>query len=246
MTLSRRPKHTGRSYTQSFNSAQHVMKMNSALERNDRLSEYSSDLFLCFGAIFYGRIARIEGHRSAVLDRDGSSMAPSKFPLTTCRSRLHFLIHKDNAYSPGRGVIEGGGGRFETSMRTLLQMELMCGVEGQRRNCCSGTFSWLLVGGSPWDILWREELTREPMAAHKIGVCRSLQRRYNGPRCFPPVLHSRSMNIPHSRNELYKQSPPPFGHALPSYYALDPEHINLNNGGIPTVHKRTRSSSLLT
>ena len=42
----------------------------------------------------------------------------------------------------------------------------------------------------------------------------------------------------HSRNELYKQPPPPFGHALLKYYALDPKYINLNNGGVvPTVLK---------
>jgi hercynylcysteine S-oxide lyase len=40
----------------------------------------------------------------------------------------------------------------------------------------------------------------------------------------------------HGRNELYKQPPPPFGHALLKYYALDPEYINLNNGSVlPTV-----------
>ena len=35
-----------------------------------------------------------------------------------------------------------------------------------------------------------------------------------------------------SRNELYKQPPPPFGHGLLKYYALDPEYINLNHGGV--------------
>ena len=40
----------------------------------------------------------------------------------------------------------------------------------------------------------------------------------------------------HSRSELYEQPPPPFGHALLKFYALDPEYINLNNGGVaPTV-----------
>ena len=30
--------------------------------------------------------------------------------------------------------------------------------------------------------------------------------------------------------ELYKQSPPAFGHAMHQYFALDPEYINLNHG----------------
>ena len=53
------------------------------------------------------------------------------------------------------------------------------------------------------------------------------------------------MNTPQSRYELYKQAPPPFGHALLKHYALDPEYINLNNGGVPTVHKRTCCLSLI-
>ena len=48
----------------------------------------------------------------------------------------------------------------------------------------------------------------------------------------------------HSRNELYKQPPPPFGHALLKYYALDPEYINLNNGVVvPRLYRRTHCSS---
>ena len=44
------------------------------------------------------------------------------------------------------------------------------------------------------------------------------------------------MDTRRSRSELYKQPPPPFGHSLLKYYALDPEYINLNNGGVvPTV-----------
>ena len=48
----------------------------------------------------------------------------------------------------------------------------------------------------------------------------------------------RCDDTPH-RNELYKQSPPPFGHALLKHYALDPGCINLNNGGVaPSIHSR--------
>jgi len=45
------------------------------------------------------------------------------------------------------------------------------------------------------------------------------------------------MDICPSRNELYKQPPPPFGHALLKYYTLDPEYINLNNGSYGTTPK---------
>jgi len=50
------------------------------------------------------------------------------------------------------------------------------------------------------------------------------------------------MDTSHTRNELYKQPPPPFGHALLKHYALDPEHINFNNGDVLTVRE---SDSLL-
>jgi hypothetical protein len=41
-----------------------------------------------------------------------------------------------------------------------------------------------------------------------------------------------TMDTRHTRNELYRQPPPPFGNALLKYYALDPEYINLNNGAV--------------
>ncbi|KAF8815672.1 PLP-dependent transferase [Phlegmacium glaucopus] len=39
------------------------------------------------------------------------------------------------------------------------------------------------------------------------------------------------MDTPYTKEDLYKQAPPPFGHALLKHFALDPEYINLNNGG---------------
>jgi hypothetical protein len=36
--------------------------------------------------------------------------------------------------------------------------------------------------------------------------------------------------------ELYKQQPPPFGHAMHQYFGLDPEYINLNHGTCAYYH----------
>ena len=49
------------------------------------------------------------------------------------------------------------------------------------------------------------------------------------------ILSTMDTHRSSSKNELYKQPPPPFGHALLKYYALDPGYINLNNGVVPSV-----------
>ena len=52
------------------------------------------------------------------------------------------------------------------------------------------------------------------------------------PNC---LLRDSAMDTRRNRIELYKQPPPPFGHALLKYFAIDPEYINLNNGSVLTT-----------
>ena len=133
----------------------------------------------------------------------------------------------------------GDGRRFEDAVADGDKDEDGPKLQRKKIRTFSVSLGHIMKNGSTVRRKSSTQNRRLPVTATKIADRDAFQQSQQ--------QSASTMDIPHGRNEMYKQSPPPFGRALLSHYALDPEHINLNNGGVlPTVHKRTRCSSLLT